>query len=707
MRRVVRSLFILPLLTTLLAFSLVSCGGGAEQPSVKTFKSANQSYNTDDLYRFFAVAFGAAPGVTYMGQLIEAAEWGLSIKEIVNIFTTKPQFTDTYPVSMSNADFATKLVEKVVGSSATSQAKQEAVNDIVSALSLPNWTRGDVIYAVFNNLAKKPESDAKWYGTAKKMANQIVYAKYYTETMKGDTTTLEILKRVVSNVTELTGTASGMEKFISDSIGYFIEVAGAIPDLGYVSDSIGGQAGLVHPAMADINGDGLDDMVLHFWAPAGTVGGIAPPTGTQTSAPCLNRVIFLINQGNYKFLDQTSKYLKGTDDLGGCSAGVEVADINNDGKPDIVYSINQEDGRGAEIIMSDFYGQLAGIISRPDGTYSVQKFGIPNWYHSIGVGYETNSLAFVTGGGANRFNKQQTHTFDAYGTPNTLKTLIPELASDGGYPTGKSVSGDPFVSGFVFKFYTDSAVDKTSKYLIQASRDGFGVEGYAKVNSSWIPAETLASPFAIADYTTFIDWNNTVKNYSTVSKYGNQYFMLTSASFTSACQLKISPSSKPIILFGGGFGIIPNYKVGQTLSVKSQDLVPYSFVQGLTIENGKVVSVDLKIDNQKSQDQNSNMNNCRDINGDGYDDIVAYPISPTGTPVVYLNNKNGGFTYLDSNKFPTLKENWWRATAVLHSFNKQGLTDLLVFSPSIQTQGINPNTTTTSFHFYKAIKPLD
>ncbi len=86
------------LASSLVVLSLISCGGSSAPSSPKTFKAANQGYSTDDLYRFFAVAFGAAPGVTYMGQLIEAAEWGLSIKEIVNIFTTKPQFTDTYPV---------------------------------------------------------------------------------------------------------------------------------------------------------------------------------------------------------------------------------------------------------------------------------------------------------------------------------------------------------------------------------------------------------------------------------------------------------------------------------------------------------------------------------------------------------------------------------------------------------------------------------
>ena len=42
-----------------------------------------------EMYRFFLVAFNAAPGLTYLAQLQQAVESGLSTKEIVNIFTTK------------------------------------------------------------------------------------------------------------------------------------------------------------------------------------------------------------------------------------------------------------------------------------------------------------------------------------------------------------------------------------------------------------------------------------------------------------------------------------------------------------------------------------------------------------------------------------------------------------------------------------------
>ena len=193
---------------------LVACGGGSEvedsrrAPLAVTTTASGATYDRDDLYRFFTIAFGAAPGVTYMGQLLEAANAGMSIKSIVNVFTTKTQFTDVYPTTLTNQEFARKLVDNVVGSSATAASKDVAVNDIVAALSLPSWTRGDIIFTIFTNLANKPANDPDWAGTSKKLANQVLYAKYFTETMAVDTVDLPKLRAVVGAVTE-TSTATG------------------------------------------------------------------------------------------------------------------------------------------------------------------------------------------------------------------------------------------------------------------------------------------------------------------------------------------------------------------------------------------------------------------------------------------------------------------------------------------------------------------
>jgi hypothetical protein len=129
-----------------------------------------------ELYQFFAVAFGAAPGVTYMNQLAEAYRYGLSIKEIVNIFTTKTQFTSVYDPGLSHGALAQALINNIVQTSATEAAKREATADIQAALDI-GMTVGDVIYNVFGNLSRFSPTDVQWGGTAKLMANQVNAAR--------------------------------------------------------------------------------------------------------------------------------------------------------------------------------------------------------------------------------------------------------------------------------------------------------------------------------------------------------------------------------------------------------------------------------------------------------------------------------------------------------------------------------------------------
>ena len=154
-----------------------------------------------DMYRFFAIAFNAAPGITYMDQLDAALAGGMTTKQVVNAFTTKAVFTATYPNFLDNAAFATSLVNNVVGASATDAAKAQAVADIVGALNIAGTTRGDVIYTVFNNLANKAYTDATWGGTALQLANQVAVSQYYTETLLSNSTDTATLRSVLAGVT--------------------------------------------------------------------------------------------------------------------------------------------------------------------------------------------------------------------------------------------------------------------------------------------------------------------------------------------------------------------------------------------------------------------------------------------------------------------------------------------------------------------------
>jgi hypothetical protein len=183
------------------------------QFSNKTVTMTTQAHGSfsdlpPELYQFFIVAFGAAPGVEYLGQIADAYRGGATVKQIVGAFVSKSQFTDTYATTLSNVEFAQKLVENIVRTSAPAESKARAVKDIVDAIELAAFTRADVVFTVFGNLAKKPLQGDEWSGTAQQFLNQIAAAKFYTETMDQSTTDLATLRAAVSAVTHLTAVST-------------------------------------------------------------------------------------------------------------------------------------------------------------------------------------------------------------------------------------------------------------------------------------------------------------------------------------------------------------------------------------------------------------------------------------------------------------------------------------------------------------------
>ena len=153
-----------------------------------------------DSYQFFIIAFGAPTGVEYMNQLNDAYGAGMTTKEIVNVYTTKPEFEAQYPRFESNEQFAIKLIENVVGASATAEAKAEAVADVVGSLNA-GWTKGDVVFQIFTNLAGKDKADPQWGATAQMLDNKVAVAEHITETLGVNTTDLAQLSALIANVT--------------------------------------------------------------------------------------------------------------------------------------------------------------------------------------------------------------------------------------------------------------------------------------------------------------------------------------------------------------------------------------------------------------------------------------------------------------------------------------------------------------------------
>jgi hypothetical protein len=194
---------------------ILEFGAGAVEDLAGNVYAANTtvSFRTatmDELYHFFVVAFSGAPGATYMGQLAQAynhfsaqpvqpGDPGV-VQQIVEIFTTKRQFTDVYPSTMSNRELATQLINNVVKNSASAATKQAGINDIEAALNI-GWSRGKMLYTVFGNLANLPLTDPTWGSTAKQFQKQLAVARYFTEEMGVATEDLATLRGVIGNVT--------------------------------------------------------------------------------------------------------------------------------------------------------------------------------------------------------------------------------------------------------------------------------------------------------------------------------------------------------------------------------------------------------------------------------------------------------------------------------------------------------------------------
>lgn len=136
--------------------------------------------NKADAYLFFVLAFNAAPGTVYGGQIVEAYEAGLTTADIVAQYVEKPAFTSLYPTTQTASEFATALVNNVSSSGTTAAVKASAVADIETALAA-GWTKAQVVTQILGNLANKTVADTAWGQTVAQLNNKIAVAKALTE----------------------------------------------------------------------------------------------------------------------------------------------------------------------------------------------------------------------------------------------------------------------------------------------------------------------------------------------------------------------------------------------------------------------------------------------------------------------------------------------------------------------------------------------
>jgi hypothetical protein len=409
-------------------------------------------------------------------------------------------------------------------------------------------------------------------------------------------------------------------------------------------------------AAADVNSDGKDDLIVHyignkFWGQS--VGNITAP----------NAVRIYIQKPDGKFEDQTKVYLTGPDDLGGWSRKFKIVDINNDGKRDMVFAVNQEDGR-AQSIGSDMNAQMAGLVSTGN-SYRIVKFGTPSWYESVGVGYDSNGRPFVSGNG-HTANNTKSFFIDKSGTVSDTDLKLPML------------------SQVAFEFMNTTGEQAASNSIIQPIDadywNGLYMQGFLKQSDgSWSTLPTLTSLADKIGTATYVGYTGDSSQVSIWATDGT-YF---TGGYVDSCQIRLGNSGLKIAIFAIGGTPIQNYVPGMIVDSTKLTSV-FHALKGVTIQNGRLVEIALNIKNQKQLNVNSNFMDCTDVNGDGYEDIVVYRYNTPDNAEyiqVYLGDKDGGFNYADKIQFPgfssaSLAAGW---TSYLHDFDNDGIPDLLIY----------------------------
>ena len=88
-----------------------------------------------DLITLVVGAFDAAPGAALLSDLVAQYDNGASVAAIAQSLGNSATFKAIYPTFLTNQEFATKMVDNIVGNSVPASEKAWAVNVLLADLN--------------------------------------------------------------------------------------------------------------------------------------------------------------------------------------------------------------------------------------------------------------------------------------------------------------------------------------------------------------------------------------------------------------------------------------------------------------------------------------------------------------------------------------------------------------------------------------------
>ena len=425
----------------------------------------------------------------------------------------------------------------------------------------------------------------------------------------------------------------------------------------------------------DINLDSYNDLIVHYWC--------GPKEfGVYIDTPVPDAVVAFKNNGDETFTIANSEVF-GQEALsfGAASRKVVEADFNGDGYLDILYALNKEDGRAQA-------GDAGGasnespqniLLSNGDGTYALADLGFSEWVHAVDAAQlpSGNFDAVISG-----FRSPDVRGFRYEGQAFQSVT---DYSSPGGPVNRFGASTLKFLPEYTIGSGSTLAISDSGDCGIQVNLSSF-----SKASGEWLFSDKTDFNCRTIQ-NAYENYTGEVGDLPLVTIDGQDY---TGGGFGNdeSCALELSPGDRPVAVvkysaqpITGNYveGVI--YKQGE-LTVENKINIFEVSDSGLALKTGVIEGHDVST--------LFTFGACRDINNDGYDDLVLLQNAGGGgeatntrnKPIIYLNDKENHLVKMDLEGIPEIPVGDNNFDYLIHGFladmNGDSIEDLVYYRAS-------------------------